>query len=230
MNRGTARSARTPRWLLIVLVLVTCTVLGGIGWAIWPKQQPVVPLHLTAGTVQADLLTPDQVSKLAQTTVVSGPRSDLAPVAIAASPKQCAVAIGPATESVYGHAWTAFLSATYTDQQDTGSYTVDQVIGVFPDSATAATAFKTLTAGLTQCKSSTRTDQAGRTTKWTYTSEPATSVAAVWTATQTDGSGWACYHQARLKGSSLIQVAICEGGDGQPTVSKVADALAGTVS
>src|SRR5262245_37904304 len=67
--RGNAKAARTPRWMLSVLVLVTCLVFGVIGWTLWPKQQPVVPLHLTAGTVQADLLTPEQVSKLAQTTV-----------------------------------------------------------------------------------------------------------------------------------------------------------------
>jgi hypothetical protein len=191
----------------------------------------VIPLRLTAGTVQADLLTPAQVGQLAGTTVVSGPRSDQPHVAITASPTQCAVAVGPATQSVYGHTWSAFLSATYTDPDDTGSYTVDQVVGVFPDSAHASAAFKALTSGLSQCKSTTRTDQAGRTTKWTYTSESPTSVAAVWTATQQNATaGWACFHQARLKGSSLIQVAVCEGGDGQPAAGRLADALTGKVS
>ena len=61
-------------------------------------------LWCSPGSVQADLLTPDQVGALTRTTVMSGPRSDLAPVPLTASPAACAVAVGPATESVYGRA------------------------------------------------------------------------------------------------------------------------------
>ncbi|MER5756549.1 sensor domain-containing protein [Streptomyces sp. NPDC002088] len=185
---------------------------------------------MVAGTVHAALLTPDEASRLAGTTLVSGPRSNQPPAAMTASPSKCAVAVGPATQSVYGHEWTAFLSATYQDAGGTGAYTVNQVIGVFPDRAKAGAAFQTLTAGLTRCPSSTRTDQAGRTSKWAYTTDTATSNVVGWTAMQDSGEGWACYHQARLKGESILQVTVCEAGSGQSTATRIADALTGKVS
>lgn len=217
-------------WRLLLVAVVPCLVLAGVGWWAWPRQPTALPPHIVAGTVQADLLTPDSVSRLVGTTLVSGPRSNQPHAPVTVSPSNCAVAVGPVTQSVYGRAWTAFLSATYQDAGGTGAYTVNQVIGVFPDSGKAGAAFRTLTAGLTRCPSSTRTDQAGRTSKWAYTAEPPTPVAVVWTAAQEGGAGWACYHQARLKGTSLVQVAVCEAGDGQPATTKLADALTGQVS
>ncbi|MFG2732453.1 sensor domain-containing protein [Streptomyces canus] len=213
----------------VALGVVACLAVAGIGWALWPRQEKVIPLRLVTGTVQADLLTPDSVSKLARTTLVSGPRSNQPHAPITVSPSGCAVSVGPSTESVYGHTWSAFVSATYQDTGGTGAYTVNQVIGVFPDRRKAGAAFKTLTAGLTRCPSSTRTDQVGRTSKWDYTADPASQVAVAWTATQRGGGGWACYHQARLKGMSLLQVTVCEAGDGQLVTSKLADALSGKV-
>lgn len=219
------------RWRWVAVGLTACLVLAvGIGWAVWPGQPATPPLHLVSGTVQADLLTPDQVSKLARVSVVSGPRSSEPPAAVAASPAKCAVAAGPATQSVYGHSWTAFLSSTDGDAEGTGDYTVNQVIGVFPDAAKAAAAFRTLAGGLTECPDSTTTGQAGRTAKWAYQAYPATEVAVAWSATEAASGGWACYHQARLQGAVLFQVSICEAGDGQPTVTKIADALGRKVS
>lgn len=214
----------------VALGVVVCLAVAGIGWALWPRQEKEIPLRLVTGTVQADLLTPESVSRLARTTLVSGPRSNQPHAPITVSPSNCAVAVGPSTESVYGHGWSAFVSATYQDTGGTGAYTVNQVIGVFPDRGKAGAAFKTLTAGLTRCPSSTRTDQAGRTSKWDYTTNPATQVAVAWTAAQSGGAGWACYHQARLKGMSLLQVTVCEAGDGRLVTSKLADALSGKVS
>lgn len=213
------------RWL-IAGVMATCLVAAGVVWAIWPSQPGPIPLHLVNGTVQADLLTPDQVSKVTGTTVVSGPRADQVPAAVAVTPATCEVASGPATQSVYGHAWTGFVSATYPDAGGSGGYTVNQVVGAFPDSGAAGAAFKTLTAGLAQCSSSTTTGQAGRTARWAYQAYPATPIAVAWTATQDRGNGWACYHQAQLSGSALLQVAICEGGNGAPAASALAGALA----
>lgn len=225
----TGTGKRPWRWL-IAGAMAACLVAVGVAWAIWPGQPAPSPLHLVDGTVQADLLTPDQVSKVTGTTVVSGPRSDQAPVPVTVTPATCAVAAGPATQSVYGHSWTGFLSATDEDAGGSGGYTVNQVIGVFPDSGTAGAAFRTLTGGLAQCSSSATTGQAGSTAKWAYKAYPATPIAVAWTATQDGGSGWACYHQAQLSGSALVQVAICEGGNGAPAASALVGVLAGKVS
>lgn len=222
------------RW--IIPGVAACLVLAGVLWAVWPggggsQSASAVPPHLVSGTVQADVLTPDTVSKLAGTQVVAGRTSNQPPVAVSASPAKCAVMAGPATQSVYGHSWSAFLSATYQDAGGTGDYTVSQVIGIFPDTAKAGAAAKILANGLSvaKCTSAVTKDHAGRATKWSYTIYPITPIAAAWTATQNAGAGWACYHQARLKGTALLQVAICEEGDGQPAASALADALAGKV-
>ncbi|MFG2822274.1 sensor domain-containing protein [Kitasatospora sp. NPDC048365] len=230
-----ARAARRGvgvlrHWRLLVAAVVPCLLLAGIGWWFWPHQPTGLPPHIAEGTVQADLLSADGVSRLAGTTVVAGPQSNRPHAPLAAAPSECAVAAGPTTQSVYGQAWKAFLSATYQDVAGSGSYTVNQVIGVFPDREKAAAAFRALTDGLSKCPSSTLTDQAGRTSKWTYAAHPATEVATAWTATQGDTANWACYHQARVKGASLIQAAVCQAGDGERTVSVIADELTGKVT
>ncbi|WP_371619428.1 sensor domain-containing protein [Streptomyces sp. NBC_00454] len=217
-------------WRLLVAAVVPCLLLAGIGWWFWPRQPTGLPPHIAEGTVQADLLSADGVSKLAGTTVVAGPQSNRPHAPLAVTPSECAVAAGPTTQSVYGQAWKAFLSATYQDAAGSGSYTVNQVIGVFPDSEKATAAFRTLADGLTKCPSSTLTDQAGRTSKWAYTVHAPFAVVVTWKATQDGAKGWACYHQARVKATSLVQVAVCQAGDGASTTSKIADELSGKVT
>ncbi|MFJ3790972.1 sensor domain-containing protein [Kitasatospora sp. NPDC090091] len=209
---------------------MSCLVLAGAGWWSWPRQPSDFPPHIAAGTVQADLLAPDEVSRLAGTTVVSGPRGTEPPEAIAVEPADCAPAAGPATKAVYGQAWSAFLSATYQDAAGTGDYTVTQIVGVYPDADKAGAAFRALSDGLKKCPSAVRTDQDGRTSKWTYKTDSSTPDTVVWTATQDTGDGWACYRQARLKGKAVLQVALCAAGDGRPAVAKIADRVAAKVT
>ncbi|MGW3167908.1 sensor domain-containing protein, partial [Streptomyces sp. NPDC001142] len=227
-GRGVARLLR--HWQLLAAAVVPCLILAGIGWWFWPQQPTSGPPHIVAGTVQADLLGPDSVSRVAGTTVVAGAQSNRPHDPLTVSPSACAVAAGPTTQSVYGQVWTAFVSATYKDAGATGAYTVNQVIGVFPDSAKADAAFATLTKGLNACSSSTRTDQDGRTSKWMYKAQPSTQVAVAWTAAQDGNANWACSHQARVNGTSLVQVTVCQAGDGQPTAAKLADKLTRKVS
>ncbi|MFJ1707410.1 sensor domain-containing protein [Kitasatospora sp. NPDC088346] len=217
-------------WRLLLAAVVPCLVLAGIGWWVWPQQPTGLPPHIAEGTVQADLLGPDSVSRLAGTTLVPGPQSNRPHAPLTVAPSECAVAAGPTTQSVYGQAWKAFLSATYQDAGGSGAYTVNQVIGVFPDGEKAAAAFRTLTDGLTKCPSSTVTDQAGRTAKWAYTARAPFTVVVAWKAAQDSAANWACYHQARVTGTSLVQVAVCQAGDGAPTTSRIADELAGKVT
>lgn len=224
------RPTGAQRWWLFSLVVVLCLGLVGIGWGVWLRQPDSTALHVAAGTVQADLLTPDEVSKLAGTTVVPGPRANEPPPALVAEPSRCAVAVGPATRSVYGHDWSAFLSATYQDTAGTGDYAVTQVIGVYPDSGKAGRAFRTLVKGLKGCTSAVRTDQDGRTSSWTYKTGTATSDTVDWKAMQMAGDGWACYRQTRLKGRAVLQVALCAAGAGNPSVAKITDQFAAKVT
>lgn len=220
----------TGFWQWLAPVIATVLVMAGVGWAIWPSQPGPVPLHLTAGTVQADLLTPAQVSRIAGTTVVSELGSSQPPPALSVAPAKCAAVAGPATQSVYGHAWSAFQSATDQDSMNSGDYTVSQAVGLFPGGAAASTAFRTLASGLAECSSSTTRPQDGQKTAWTYKAAPAGANAVSWTATQTGGLGWTCDHQVQLKGNAVVQAAVCEYGDGRSTVAALATALSGKVS
>ncbi|MEV4615481.1 sensor domain-containing protein [Kitasatospora sp. NPDC049258] len=229
-GRGTRRGTGVRHWQLLVAAVVPCLGLTGIGWWVWPQQPTGLPPHVAAGTVQADLLSADSVSRLAGTTVVAGPQSDRPHTALNVAPSDCAIAAGPTTQSVFGQGWKAFLSATYQDAGGTGAYTVNQTFGVFPDTDTAGTAFQRLTDGLSTCPSATVANQSGRSSKWAYTARPAAENALVWAAAQEGAAGWACVHQARVKGATLVQVAVCQEGDGTSTASKITDELAGKVT
>lgn len=211
-------AAALRRRRLPLAAVLPCLVLAGVGWWRWPSQPAPVPLHLVAGTVHAALLTPEQASRLTGVSLTSGPRAAEPAPALAADPSSCGIAVGPATQAVYGKDWTAFLSATYQDAGGFGDYTLTQVAGVYPDSAKAGAVLQGLAAGLRSCPSAVRTDQDGRSSRWTYRVDAATQDGVAWTAVQDGGNGWACYRQAQLKGRSLLQAGICEAGDGRPTV------------
>ncbi|MFF7154001.1 sensor domain-containing protein [Streptomyces sp. NPDC008139] len=210
--------------------MLPCLVLAAVGWWFWPSQPAPVPLRLVAGTVHAALLTPDEASRLTGMTLTSGPRAGEPAPALAADPSSCRVAVGPTTEAVFGKDWTAFLSATYQDAGGLGDYTVTQAVGVYPDSEKARAVLRTLTAGIGSCPSAVRTDQDGRTSPWTYRVDGTAVNGVAWTAVQDGGNGWACYRRAQLKGKSLVQVGICEAGDGRPTVQALTERIAAGVA
>lgn len=186
--------------------------------------------HVVPGTVQSSFLTIDEVSSLVGTTLLSSTDASEPPSPLSADPATCAVAIGPATQSVYARGWTVFQSATYQDSDAVADHTVTQVLGVYSDSDKAGAVFRTLTDGLNGCKSAVRTDEDQSTSKWTYSVDTTTSSALGWTATQDAGEGWACYRQARLKGKAVLQVAVCEAGDGRQAAAKITDQFVGKVS
>jgi hypothetical protein len=229
-------SPRDRRRLLIIgLVVVVVLGGGGLTWALWPgdaKKAPVAasPQHVVAGTVQAGILTPDDVSKAVGTTVVSGSAANQPPPALTADPATCAVAIGPATAAGYTKGWTVFYSTTYQDSTGAGDYTVTQTIGEYGDANQSGSVFQGLATGVAGCPSATRTDQKKNTVKWKYTVDANTADHLAWTAAQDSGGGWACYRQARLKGRAVVQVAVCEGGDGKAAAARVADQFAAKVS
>ena len=80
------------------------------------------------------------------------------------------------------------------------------------------------------CPAGVRTDPDQSTTKWTYTVDSATANALAWTATQDAGGGWACYRQARLTGPNVLEVAVCEAGNGKPAAAAIADRFVGKLA
>ena len=215
------------RLLIIGLVVVVVLGGGGLTWALWPgaSKKPVAasPRHVVPGTLQASILTPDEVSREVGTTVISGSAVNRPPPALTANPDSCAVAVGPATVSGYTKGWTVFYSSTYQDAAGAGDYTVTQTIGVYGDAGQSASVFQNLGKGIGACPSATRTDQNKNSVKWNYTVDSNTPAQLVWTASQESGRGWACYRQARLKGKAVVEVAVCEGGDGKAAAAQVAD-------
>ncbi|WP_033215566.1 sensor domain-containing protein [Kitasatospora phosalacinea] len=208
-----------------------CLAVAGGAWWLWLRNpDPGQDLHVAAGTVQADLLSPDDVSALTETTVVAGPRLSEPPPELTAEPSNCAAAVGPATRTVYGNSWKAFLAATYQDAAGTGDYTVTQVIGVYPDAVEAESAYKTLADGVKGCPTAVRTDQDGGTSTWNYSSDTSSPDAIAWTSSQYAADGWSCYRQARLKDATLLQVALCQAGDGKTAAAAIADKLAAKVT
>lgn len=229
------RPGRSNRTVLIVaLVVLVLAAGGGVTWAVWPKKAPkppvASPLHVVPGTVQAAVLTPDEVSKLLGTTLIAGPQADQPPAALSATPSSCAVAVGPATASGYTQGWTVFLSTTYEDSTGSGDYTVTQTVGVYGSADQASAVFGKLGDGVKGCPSATRTDPNQGPVKWAYSVATTTSDTLAWSATQDAGGGWACYRQARLKGKDVVQVAVCEGGDGKAAAGQVADQFTARVS
>jgi len=240
-QQGAAPKAPTPRsrrrirpllgrWRLPLAAVTPCLLLAGIGWWLWPSQPGPVPLHLVAGTVHAALLAPDEASRTTGITLTSGPRASKPAPALPADPASCLIAVGPTSQAVFGSDWTAFLSATYQGAGGLGDYTMTQVIGVYPDSDKAGGVLRTLVGGLHACSSAVRNAQDGRSSKWTYRIDSTTGDSIAWTATQDGGNGWSCYRQAQLKGRSLLQVGICEAGDGRPTVRALTQLIAAKVS
>ncbi|KXK60784.1 hypothetical protein AWW66_17120 [Micromonospora rosaria] len=220
------RTLSAWRWLAAGLAVVALAELAAIGWLLWSAGgQRAVP-----GTVQARILSLEDASVLVGTTLTAATSHREPPRPQVADPATCAVAVGPATRSVYTRGWTVFLSATYQDSEAVADHTVTQVLGVYPDGNQAGTVFQALTDGVRGCTSAVRTDAAQHATAWVYTVEAATADRLVWVSTQEDADGWTCYRQARLTGRTVVQVAVCQVGDGTEAAARIIDRVASRVS
>lgn len=202
--------------------------MAGVVWWAWPTSSAPTT-HIAAGTVQATVLSADDVSRIVGTTVVSASTIAQPPPPLSADQPGCTVAVGPTTQSVFGSGWKAFLSVTYQDSAHKGTFTVNQVAAVFPAPDQASAAFKKLSDGLKGCQTGVVTDRGGRATQWHYASGTQDPASLGWTATQDAGNGWACHHQARLTGSTLLQVSVCEAGNGESAAVGVANQFAAQV-
>ena len=233
-------TARNPLWKRLVrvavarrravevLVVVGSLVVGGVG--LWfgltrhGQAMQVVP-----GTLQAEVLSPAQVSSLLGTTLLAGDSVVGPASAPTVNPATCEVAAGPGSQAVYTRGWTRFGAITYQDSKTDASHTVTQIIGKYGDTSQATTVFKALAAGVKGCTAATTNGAGGIHASWTYATGKSTADTVTWNAVQVDTRGWACYHHARLKGNAVLQVTVCEPSDGTAATKTIADRFAGKV-
>jgi hypothetical protein len=115
-------------------------------------------------------------------------------------------------------------------QDTTAEHVVTLVLGVYPDQTQARSAFGTLTKGLAGCTVAVRTNQGHSSAKWTYAVNTTAADSVAWMATQDAGAGWACFRQACRKGTALLQVSVCQAGDGRQAVGMITERFAARVT
>lgn len=220
------RRVFAPRRHWVVLAVAELAVLVAVlAWILWPAV-----LRATPGTVQATVLSPDEVGAAVGVTLRATTSSHEPPPPLEADSPACAAAVGPATTTVYERGWSRFYSVTYQDSDEVAEHVVTQVLGAYPDREKAAEAFRALST-VDGCNDAERTAIDERTkaeivSNWYYDVYSSTQDRLIWIAYQDDGDIWACYRQARLMERMLLQVAVCEAGDGAPATAAIADQLA----
>lgn len=207
------------RWVAIgaVAAVLACVAT----WLLWPASPQPFP-----GTVQAVVVPPEEASAAVGATLLSSFSQSEPPAELQATPEHCAIAVGPATRAVYGPGWSRYYAVTYQDSETVADHVVVQVVGTYPDSATAGEVFRRLTIGLGMCRSASRTDADQYTTRWVYTVESTAPDAVSWKAASDGGQGWACYRHVRLVADSVLQAAVCGVGAVSTAAAGIADQLA----
>lgn len=210
---------RIPRMGAFVAAAAAVATLTGCGQTV--QGAPVVALP---GNV-VDVATVNRIlgAPLANATVDEAPPSE-----IDVSPGSCSIAAGPSTTAVYDKGWTQYRLVTMQEAPDYWDHSVTQTVGRYGSARDAAKVFQALTSGLRECSGEvTSTDALDEVAStWTFDVTDSGSDSVVWTATQTDAdSEWACFRQARLTGSTVVQVAVCQVGNGAPAAAQLADEL-----
>ncbi|MEV5833587.1 sensor domain-containing protein [Nocardia sp. NPDC052112] len=155
---------------------------------------------------------------------------DTKPVAVQpVTPPECQTIAGPASDSVYGNAWTQFRLATFQETSNTWDHSLTQAVGRYENSDRAREAFTKLSDALTACgDKEVAVLGSGEVadSRWRNHADARTADTLRWNAEQLDAPTWRCFREARLKQSVLLQVALCQAGNGQPAAAVIADKLA----
>ncbi|MQY24862.1 sensor domain-containing protein [Nocardia aurantia] len=145
------------------------------------------------------------------------------------TPPDCQVAATPASDLVFGNSWTGFRLSTFQENANTWDHSLTQAVGRYDNAERARDAFAKLTQGLTTCgdKEIAVLGTADAVdSKWRNHIDVSTGDTARWNAEQLDATDWRCYREARLKEAVLLQVALCQSGNGQPAATAIADKVA----
>jgi hypothetical protein len=227
LRKRLVRAVAARRRAAETLLVVGSLMVGGIGlWSGLTGHGPGAAGYVVPGTLQAEVLSPAQVSSLLGTTLSAGDSVAEPASAPTVVPATCAVAAGPGSQAVYTRGWTQFESITYQDSRTDASHLVTQIIGRYGDGGRATTVFRALADGVKGCSAATVTGASGA-HPWTYTLGASAPDTVTWTSVQVDGDGWACYHRAALRSRSVLQVTVCQPGDGTAATAAIADAFFG---
>ncbi|MFD0200640.1 MULTISPECIES: sensor domain-containing protein [Saccharothrix] len=216
-------ATRRRRWVVVAVAGCLALVLGGV--LVWPDAARLVP-----GTLQAGVLAADEVSTIVGTTLGSEEGVSEPPPALRAEPAGCAAVVGPMTRSVYGDGWTAFWAVSHQESEAVADHVVTQVVARYPDRGQAEAVFRTLGTGVTECRSAVRVGSDEHTSpKWFYAVDARTSDTVAWTAVQQTGDAWACHRRVRVLDDVVVQVAVCQAGDGRRAATDIADRVVARV-
>ncbi|MFG1872539.1 sensor domain-containing protein [Micromonospora arborensis] len=219
---GGVLASRRGRLIGAAAVVVVIALLSGLAFWLWPDDGR----RVVSGTTQATVLDAEEASRLVGVTLAAETRTTEPQPPLVADPPRCVMAVGPATQAVHGRGWTAFLSVTYQESEAVADHVVSQTVALYPDAGRAGIVLGSLRQGIETCPSAVRTDANQATSKWTYQVGDTAPDMISWTATQDGGAGWTCHRRARLKGVAVLQVAVCQAGDGGPAAAKLLDRFA----
>ncbi|WP_019931244.1 sensor domain-containing protein [Nocardia sp. BMG111209] len=145
------------------------------------------------------------------------------------TPAECQAAATPASDLVFGNSWTDFRLSTFQENANTWDHSLTQAVGRYENADRARDAFTKLTQALMTCgdKEIAVLRGAGAVdSKWRNHIDTSSADTVWWNAEQLDATGWRCYREARLKQAVLLQVALCQSGNGQPAATAIADKVA----
>ncbi|HEY4458661.1 MAG TPA: sensor domain-containing protein, partial [Pseudonocardiaceae bacterium] len=211
--------ARWVRQAILVAAIAAFGFVSACGSVDGYPEPKIAP-----GTVESTFLPIDDVSALVGTTLMSVDSVSSPPAPLSADPAGCAVAVGPATQVVYTRGWQRFGSVSYQDP--TLEHVVTQVLGGYPNQEQATSAFGSLVDGLAGCAKAVHTNQDHSSVTWNYTVGAKSADSVAWTATQNAGDEWTCFHQGRRKGTALLEVSVCQAGDGGQAAKTIMDRFA----
>lgn len=188
----------------------------------------------TGGKAEPPLMVnAKQAGKIVGADLGNTTRDGAPPPPIEVDPSDCGVAAGPSTRSVYTDGWTQYHLVTMREASDYWDHSITQTAGKYADEASASRVFDALNAGLKECvgPNAAVTDVLDdATSEWTFSVDSAETAALRWVATQADGNDWSCFRDARLVRSWVVQVAVCQAGNGRPAATAIAERLSKNVS
>ncbi|MFE9581444.1 sensor domain-containing protein [Nocardia sp. NPDC006044] len=206
---------------MISLVLLGCVLVGC-------KVGGSATDNLTPGSIDAALIGLADASVEVGSTLMSRVDATKPVAAQPTTPPECGTGASPASEAVYGSEWTQFRLTTFQESSSTWDHSLTQAVGRYAGPEQARGAFLRLSDALVACGDrETVVIGAGGVTdsKWRNHGDVTSGEVLRWNAEQLDATTWRCFREVRLKQATLVQVALCQSGNGQPAAAAIADKL-----
>jgi hypothetical protein len=204
-------------FVLVALITTSCSVVGGSATPDYP-----------AGSIDAALMSTHDAGGRIGSALSYRLDARKPPAAQSVTPPECQSAAAPVSDLVFGNSWTDFRLSTFQENANTWDHSLTQAVGRYDNGDRARDAFAKLADALKTCgdKEIAVLDAGVVDSKWRDHVDVSTTDTVRWSAEQTDATGWSCYREARVKQAVLLQVALCQSGNGQPAATAIADKLA----